>query len=112
MENNVFKVIRTKSVDQLISEGLARWGTSDFISGETTLHMYADWEFTQSMRRIFGRTVTITIEPYHHREDVYRFYIDENTPVMFLDMSDDIDKFIADIAVNNRECKIDLSVFE
>jgi len=111
MENNIFKVIRTKSVDKLISEGLARWGRSTF-TAETVLYMYADWEFTQSMRRVFGRTVTIKIEPHHGLANVYRFYIDENTPVMFLNMSDEIDKFIADIAFNNRECKIDLSVFE
>lgn len=114
MENNIFKIIRTKSVDQLISEGLARWVTSGFINGETTLHMYDGWEFTQSMRRVFGHTVTIKIEPSPllGLKDMYRFYIDENTPVMYLNMSADIDKFIADIAVNNREYKIDLSVFE
>lgn len=111
MENNVFKVIRTKSVNKLISEGLARWGTSTYTT-ETVLYMYADWEFTQSMRRVFGNTVTIKIEPFHNIDNVYRFYIDENTPVMFLNMSDDIDKFIADIAFDNRECRIDLSVFE
>jgi hypothetical protein len=111
MENNFFKVVRTKSVDQLISEGLARWGTSAY-STDQVLHMYKGWEFSQSMRRVFGRTVTIKIEPYHFNEDVYRFYIDESTPVMYLYMADDIDKFIADIAVDNRKCKIDLSMFE
>lgn len=112
MENNILKVIRTKSVDQLISEGLARWCTSTFSNGETNLHMYDGWEFTQSMCRVFGHTVTIKIEPYTYREDVYRFYIDENTPVMYLGMYSDIDKFIGDIALDNRECKIDLSLFE
>lgn len=113
MENNIFRIIRTKSVDQLISEGLARWGTSAFINGETTLRMYADWEFTKSMCRVFGHTVTIKIEPYRNgREKIYRFYIDGNTPVMFLGMYNDIDKFIADIAFDNRKCKIDLSLFE
>lgn len=111
MENNIFKVIRTKSVDQLISEGLARWSTSAYRTDQV-LRMYEGWEFSQSMCRVFGRTVTIKIEPYHFNEDVYRFYIDESTPVMYLYMSDDIYKFLADIALDNRKCKIDLSVFE
>lgn len=111
MESTVYKVIRTKSVEQLISEGLAQWRDSVY-RRDKVLHMYACWEFTQSMCRIFGHTVTIKIEPYHGLDEVYRFYIDENTPVMFLNISDDIDKFLADIVFNNRECKIDLSMFE